>query len=260
MLSNPYESWEQGRRRDAVLEVPRSLWGAPFKLFSGGFDLLAKTSEGIKNSVSLQTYRVSRQRPPLAIHTDRVVRQFVPHESAAYGLVSLCKPDALHSEGRRAEAYVYHHVIDYRPPNPAAPLRTMVLVVTSRRVVFGSVDPPRVHFEVPKDRMARVELYPPFTKILLWTWSELSWLRVGSALPNVIMERHVVGSNPLQLRAAFEHLRILAHQQDRDVHGAGGIGAEAGAGADPSLPPPPSPPPAAARRRPARQAQRKHTF
>ena len=58
--------------------------------------------------------------------------------------------------------------------------------------------------------MARVELYPPYTKILLWTWTELPHVfRVGSALPNMIMERHVVGCNPLQLRAAFEHLRAL---------------------------------------------------
>jgi hypothetical protein len=71
--------------------------------------------------------------------------------------------------------------------------------------------------------MARVELYPPFTKIILWTWTELpAVMRIGSALPNVVMERHVVGCNPLQLRAAFEHLRALAHQQDREPHDAGG--------------------------------------
>ena len=165
MLSNPYVGWRQGRRRDALLEVPRSLWGAPFKLLSGGFDLVAKASEGIKNSASLQTHRVARQRPPLAIYTDRLIRQYVPDESAAYALLSLCEPDALHSQGRRAEAFEKHLVIDYRPPIPGAPLRTMALVVTSRRVVFGSVDPPRVKFEVPKDRMARVELYPPYTKV-----------------------------------------------------------------------------------------------
>ena len=46
-------------------------------------------------------------------------------------------------------------------------------MVTTRRVVFGSGDPPRVQFEVPQDRMARVELYPPYTKILLWACNEL---------------------------------------------------------------------------------------
>ena len=101
------------------------------------------------------------------------MRQYAPNESAAYALLSLCEPDALHSQGRRAEAYVYHHTIDYRPPIPGAPIRTRALVVTTRRVVFGSVDPPRVKFEVPKDRMARVELYPPYTKILLWACNEL---------------------------------------------------------------------------------------
>ena len=107
--------------------MPRSLWGAPFKLLSGGFDLVAKASEGIKNSASLQTQRLDRQRHPLAIYPDRLVRQYAPNESAAYALLSLCEPDALHSQGRRAEAYVYHHTIDYRPPIPGAPRRTTAL-------------------------------------------------------------------------------------------------------------------------------------
>ena len=118
-------------------------------MYAGGFDLVAKASEGIKNSASLQTQRLDRQRHPLAIYPDRLVRQYAPNESAAYALLSLCEPDALHSQGRRAEAYVYHHTIDYRPPIPGAPIRTRALVVTTRRVVFGSVDPPRVKFEVP---------------------------------------------------------------------------------------------------------------
>ena len=61
---------------------------------------------------------------------------------------------------------------------------------------------------------------------------------MGSALPNMIMERHVVGCNPLQLRAAFDHLRALAHQQDREGHEAGGAAEpDPGVGA---LPPSPS--------------------
>lgn len=115
-----------------------------------------------------------------------------------------------------------HHFIDYRPPAAGAAPRTMVLVVTSSRVVFGGFDPPRVKFEVPKDRLARVELAPKKTKIILWTWTELPRaLRVGSALPNVVMERHVYGCNPLQLRAAFEHLRALSYQQDREQETGG---------------------------------------
>ena len=55
------------------------------------------------------------------------MRQYAPNESAAYALLSLCEPDALHSQGRRAEAYVYHHTIDYRPPIPGAPRRTTAL-------------------------------------------------------------------------------------------------------------------------------------
>ena len=76
----------------------------------------------------------------------------------------------------------------------------------------------------------------PFTS---WTWTELPHVfRVGSALPNMIMERHVVGCNPLQLRAAFDHLRALAHQQDREGHEGGGA-AEPDPGVS-ALPPSPS--------------------
>ena len=97
---------------------------------AGGFDLVAKTSEGVKNSVSLQvaaayqhtaypslprfvrtndastthpctsyspathrtaslqTHRVARQRPPLAIYTDRLVRQ-VPSLAHLLGQLTL---------------------------------------------------------------------------------------------------------------------------------------------------------------------------
>ena len=69
-------------------------------MYAGGFDLVAKASEGIKNSASLQTQRLDRQRHPLAIYPDRLVRQYAPNESAAYALLSLCEPDALHSQAR----------------------------------------------------------------------------------------------------------------------------------------------------------------
>jgi hypothetical protein len=35
-----------------------------------------------------------------------------------------------------------------------------------------------------------------------------------SAVPNVVMERHIHGSRPSQLRAAKDHLLLLANQED----------------------------------------------
>ena len=94
-----------------------------------------------------------------------------------------------------------------------------VLLVTSYRVVFGIVEPfVRVEFESQLERMALVELQPPFTHIIMWTWQDKPAIfregasaRHGSAI-NMIMERHIPGTDHRQLRTAFVHLRELANQ------------------------------------------------
>ena len=82
--------------------------------------------------------------------------------------------------------------------------------MTTKRVVYGTVEgnegeegPARkisVIFEVPKERMARVELYPPYRDIILWTWTPTAEVfRVGgtgAGLPNVVMERRIYGCDP----------------------------------------------------------------
>ena len=64
--------------------------------------------------------------------------------------------------------------------------------------------------------MARVDLQEPFTHIILWTWTEMRVLRRAglNAIPNMVLERHIKGSRPSQLRAAKEHLLLLANQEE----------------------------------------------
>ena len=86
-------------------------------------------------------------------------------------------------------------------------------------VVYGGVgclEPLELLFEVPLERMARVDLQEPFTHIILWTWTEVRVLRRAglNAIPNMVLERHIKGSRPSQLRAAKEHLLLLANQEE----------------------------------------------
>ncbi|EOD06780.1 hypothetical protein EMIHUDRAFT_218850 [Emiliania huxleyi CCMP1516] len=80
----------------------------------------------------------------------------------------------------------------------------------------GCLEPLELLFEVPLERMARVDLQEPFTHIILWTWTEVRVLRRAglNAIPNMVLERHIKGSRPSQLRAAKEHLLLLANQEE----------------------------------------------
>ena len=80
----------------------------------------------------------------------------------------------------------------------------------------GCLEPLELLFEVPLERMARVDLQEPFTHIILWTWTEMRVLRRAglNAIPNMVLERHIKGSRPSQLRAAKEHLLLLANQEE----------------------------------------------
>ena len=112
---------------------------------------------------------------------------------------------------------------------PSSRVKPRVVLVTTKRVVYGTVEgnegeegPARkisVIFEVPKERMARVELYPPYRDIILWTWTPTAEVfRVGgtgAGLPNVVMERRIYGCDPAQLQRAFVHLKRLAKQEDQ---------------------------------------------
>jgi hypothetical protein len=72
---------------------------------------------------------------------------------------------------------------------------------------------------VQVERIARVELPPPHTSLILWSWHKLpvcsspfDYFR-SNARPNTIQEREIYSSNPRQLKAAFIHLSSLAHRR-----------------------------------------------
>ena len=73
-----------------------------------------------------------------------------------------------------------------------------VLLITTKRVVFGTTYPLNVVFELPLERMARVELPSGKRMLILWTWHSYPiWLSPTlllqgdfGARPNSITERH----------------------------------------------------------------------
>ena len=67
----------------------------------------------------------------------------------------------------------------------------------------------------------RVDMPKPHNKIIVWTWQKLPRIfskrqsRFGEySRPNTIIERDIVGCNPVQLKAACDHLKHLAQQQE----------------------------------------------
>ena len=96
-----------------------------------------------------------------------------------------------------------------------------VLLVTTKRVIFGTANPISIIFEFPVERMARVELPKPTNRLILWTWHRVPrvlspFLIVETgARPNGIAEWTIEGADPRQLRAAFFHLLSLAQQHER---------------------------------------------
>ena len=92
--------------------------------------------------------------------------------------------------------------------------------VTTHRFVYGTVSPSmRLLFEFPIERMARVELAPPHTRLILWTWHKMpKWvapflLAPKGSRPNHILERVIEGARPAQLLRAFADLLALTQQR-----------------------------------------------
>ena len=179
--------------------------------------------------------------------------------------MSACAQDAQAS----VEFYLHHHRIDVAPPRKRRYLNNddwtweypsqaqygsrlveHVLLVTTKRVVFGTTPvldpftgiskPSKIIFELPIERMARVELPKPFRKLYLWTWYTIPrslspyilW-HDERARPNGIAERAIEGADPNQLKDAFLHLLQLTQQHERSVHvvaeQAGATGGSSGA-------------------------------
>lgn len=164
---------------------------------------------------------MERRRPPRTFHVDRVLRPFHPSEARAQSLLSLCKllrqgassTAAAGSASPPPEFYVDHFVIDWttRHRTAGAPL---LLLVTSARVVLGDQARLRPLWEVPFERVARVELKPDH--VLLWTWEKVG-VGLGSEQNafayNIIVERTILCNNAATLEAVYKRLSGVARQR-----------------------------------------------
>ena len=229
VLQQPRRGWKEShnRRLGLATGAARGALGLFIKPLVGAMDLVGKSAEGLKNVTSVHNRSLQRVRPPLAIkHPHRLIQPFNDAESRASLLLSQCTKKAVGVD--ESEFYIEHHRVDVRKRGSSR-VKPRVVLVTTKRVVYGTVEgnegeegPARkisVIFEVPKERMARVELYPPYRDIILWTWTPTAEVfRVGgtgAGLPNVVMERRIYGCDPAQLQRAFVHLKRLAKQEDQ---------------------------------------------
>jgi hypothetical protein len=108
----------------------------------GVFDLLTKSCEGLTNSSILGSRRHVRQQQPFALHADRLVTPFNEQEARAYALLSLCSSSTITG---RTEFFQHAHPIELRSGNH---IERRVVLVTTRRVAYGRLDPLQLIFEV----------------------------------------------------------------------------------------------------------------
>ena len=136
-------------------------------------------------------------------------------------MLGLCRLDAKQragslSAGTSQELYVDHFSITWttRYHTAGAPL---LLLVTSRRVVLGDEARLRPMWEVPLERIARVELQTDH--VMLWTWEKFLNIGVGSNQSthayNIVVERSIMCNNAATLEACFQRLRAVSTQYDR---------------------------------------------
>ena len=86
---------------------------------------------------------------------------------------------------------------------------TALLLVTSARVVLGDQARLRPLWEVPLERIARVEKRSGY--VILWTWERVG-LGTPSTLVNVVLERKIFCSDSVVLEAMFNRLWMVAMQ------------------------------------------------
>ena len=89
-------------------------------------------------------------------------------------------------------------------------------------IIFGRVKPLGIIFEMPVERMARVNLPRPYNRLILWSWHRLPLFLSpveafnSSAVPNGITEREIYGSDPQQLKQVYRHLAQLVQRERAD--------------------------------------------
>jgi len=231
-ISNTRRGWEElggwtGSTVGFCYGVVVACGSCILKTCMGVLDLSVKIFEGIRIFFSPREHMTTRMEYPLVVHTDGRVREYDEGEARAYFLLSACS--------RLSDEYYQAHyhidVVERREPTReygAAGMyrrwhsrdrREHVLLITTKRIIFGTTKPLKVIFEVQVERIARVELPPPHTSLILWSWHKLpvcsspfDYFR-SNARPNTIQEREIYSSNPRQLKAAFIHLSSLAHRR-----------------------------------------------
>ena len=213
-----------------------------FKGLLGSVDACTKLCEAVKSKSSPRVADGTDPMLPLVVDVNGAVRDYDEGEAKAnYLLTSIAKLDF--------EFYLGHHVIDvpragtgsrsghvgnefFRAAAHAEEAHLAreeisrrqvrhILLITTKRVVFGTFKPLRVVFELPVKRLNRVDLPWPHDKLIIWSWhrlplflSPMSSLR-SSAMQNGIHEREILGAHPHQLRAAFLDLQAISQQQQR---------------------------------------------
>lgn len=209
--------------RGVLAGVLRALLGLAVKPAVGVLDLVAKVFEGIKNTVSVLTV-MQRLRPPRVFREDRVLRPFSLSEAQAQAMLGQCRQ--LQDEGASAaryrhEFYIAHYSVPWMT-RQKAPGPPRLLLITSARVVLGDEARLRPLWEVPLERIMRVELKPDH--VILWTWEQFGILPTSTYTYNIVVERRIFCSSGLVLEAMASKLRALATQQDRALSGDGRAG------------------------------------
>ena len=140
LIDTPHVGWMANRYRGLAVGLLLGLIGLPTKIAIGVLDLIAKVSEGFKNTLSLRadSHR-QRAQKPLVVQRDGLVRPFDEDVSNAFHLLSLCQQ----LQGGENEFYIKHHRIDTQTYGGA--IQQRVLLITTSRVVFGSLDPLQVN-------------------------------------------------------------------------------------------------------------------
>lgn len=215
----PSSGFTRAGWRGALAGALRALMGLLVKPVVGSLDLASKLCEGIKNTVTVLE-QAQRQRPPRIFHADRVLRTYSLAEAHAQAMLSECRAPTLDPMLLGAPApneyYLDHFRISWVTRDKrAGPPR--LLLVTTARVVLGDAERLRPLWEVPLERIARVEQRSGH--VLLWTWEKVGVGTLTKAF-NVVVERAIHCSDAAVLEAMFSRLWAVASQLDRDV-GAG---------------------------------------
>ena len=163
--------------------------------------------------------QAQRQRPPRIFHADRVLRTYSLAEAQAQAMLSECRAlpqDEMHlGVHEQSEYYLDHFRISWTTREKRAGTPRLLLITTAR-VVLGDAERLRPLWEVPLERIARVEQRSGH--VLLWTWEKVGIGTLTKAF-NVIVERTIHCSDAAVLEAIFLRLRSIAMQLDRDVVG-----------------------------------------